>query len=169
MQPRPQGGRIVESVHDVATQPTDLLRQLSRSTRRLAEPEGDRGRRALGVHHAHGALLDAANAPRRAAQQEDVARHALHGEVLVHRADHRVVGLGDDLVVARLGNRPAVHDGGQARAPLTPHDPVNPVPVDERRGPTGAVTDATRQHLDDLIEVAARELRVRLGGAHEIE
>ena len=40
--------------------------------------------------------LDAADAPRGAAEQEDVARHALDGEVLVDRADEGVVGLGDD-------------------------------------------------------------------------
>ena len=50
------------------------------------------------------------------AEQEDVAGHALDGEVFVERADALPVGLGDDGVVGRVGDRAARGDAGQPRA-----------------------------------------------------
>ncbi len=46
--------------------------------------------------HPSGLALDPVNAPRGVAQQHDVASVALHGEVLVDRADGYAFGLGDD-------------------------------------------------------------------------
>ena len=74
------------------------------------------GWRVAGVAHPHHAGLDLADLPRVGAEQEDVARHRLDRPVLVDGADERVVGLGDDAVVAVLGDRTARGDRGEARA-----------------------------------------------------
>ena len=55
---RPRGGcqqrlAVVEAGLDVAAQAADFLRQLDRAAGRLADPERDRGRRAVGVLDAH--------------------------------------------------------------------------------------------------------------------
>ena len=52
--------------------------------------------------------------PRRVAELKDVARHALDGEVLVQRADERVVGLEHDAIVGDFGNGAA---GGEREHP----------------------------------------------------
>ena len=70
-------------------------------------------RRALRVGDAHDAGPDLQHPPRRVAELEDVAGHALDREVLVQRADERVVRLEHDAVVGDLGDRAA---GGDARA-----------------------------------------------------
>ena len=66
------------------------------------------------VGHADGAAADLQDLPRRVAELKDVAGHALDGEVLVQRADERVVGLEDDAVVGDLGDGAA---GGQREQP----------------------------------------------------
>ena len=92
-------------------------RQLARARRRLAEPERDRRRRAVRVLDAHPARLDAPDAPRVVAEQEDVAAHALDREVLVDRADAaRPCGSSTDVVVGGVGDRAAAGDGGEPRA-----------------------------------------------------
>ena len=89
---------------DVRPELGHLGRELLCSPRGLAEPERHRWRGALRVDDPDGARLDAADAPRRRPQQEDVAGHALDGPVLVHRADEGLVGLGHHAVVAELGD-----------------------------------------------------------------
>ena len=98
----------------------DLGRQLGGARRRLARPERHRGRRVAGVAHAHHAGFDPPDLPRVRAEQEDVAGHRLDGPVLVDGADERVVGLGDDAVVADLGDGAARGRAPRAGAPLRP-------------------------------------------------
>ncbi len=160
---------VVQPRADIPPQLPDFLRQLHGPPGRLAEPERDRRRRTLRVRHAHRRLLDALDAPRRRAEQEDVACLALHREVLVHRADGDVLRLGDDAVVAHLGDRPAVGDRGEARAAAAADDAVDAVAMDQRRRATGAVAQAVRQHLHDLVEVLARQRRERRGASRERE
>ena len=100
-------------------------RELVGARRRLAEPERDARRLALGVRDPHHAGLDAQDAPRDVAELEDVARHALDGEVFVHGTDRRSFGLEHDLVVEVVRDRAAVGDRGEARA-----SPRTNLPVD---------------------------------------
>ena len=76
---------------DLGAQIADRARQLVAPRRRLAEPERNRRRRALRVGDAHVAAGHLQDPPRRVAQLEDVAGVALDREVLVQRADERVV------------------------------------------------------------------------------
>ena len=68
----------------------------------------------MGVLDAHRAALDAQDAIGGVAELEDVAGHALDGEVLVHRADDLVLRLQQHLVVGVVGDRAA---GGERRQP----------------------------------------------------
>ena len=92
-----------------------LGRQLGGAGRGFAHPEGNRGWRGAGVAHPDDAHLDLADLPRMRAEQEDVAGHGLDGPVFVDSADERVVGLGDDAIVAGLGDGPARRDRGETR------------------------------------------------------
>ena len=83
---------------------------------RLAEPERDGRRRAVRVLDADAPGLDAADAPGAVAEEEDVARHALDGEVLVDRADAEPLRLLDHLVVRGVGDGAAAGDRREARA-----------------------------------------------------
>jgi hypothetical protein len=101
----------------IARAQRDLARELDRAPGPFAVPERNRGRRTVRVlDDAHDAGFDAPDLPRRRAEQEDVAGHALDREVFVERADHVTVGLDDDVVVGRLGNRAARGDRRHARA-----------------------------------------------------
>ena len=66
------------------------------------------------VGDAHDAGRHLQHPPRRVAELEDVAGHALDREVLVQRADERVVGLEDDAVVGDLRDRAAGRDARAA-------------------------------------------------------
>src|SRR4029077_19763003 len=112
--------------------------QLERPRRRLAEPERDRRRRLSRVLDAHASRLDAADTPRVVAEEEDVARHALDGEVLVHLADVRARRLLDDLVIGGVGNRAAARGRGTARAAPAADAAVDAVVVQVRRAPPAA-------------------------------
>ena len=154
---------------DVASQGAHLGRELDGAARRLAQPEGDRGGRALGVLDAHGAGLDALDAPGGGPEQEDVAGHALDGPVLVDGPDEGAVGLGDDAVVAQLGDRAAVGERLHARAAAGADDAVDAVVVDEGVGAAAALADAVAQHGDDRVEVVAGQVAVGGGATHEVE
>ena len=68
------------------------VRQLVAARRRLAQPERNGRRLALGILDAHAPGFDAPDPPRRVAELEDVAGEALDGEVLVDRADELSAG-----------------------------------------------------------------------------
>src|SRR3954462_10565906 len=59
------------------------------------------------------ARLDAADAPRRCAQKDDVALVAFDGEIFIKRADHYAIRLCDHGVKSIVRNRSATGDGGQ--------------------------------------------------------
>ena len=96
--------------------------QESSSVRPGASPSQKRngGRGTARVGHVHLAAADVQDLPRRIAQQEHVAPHALDGEVFVERADDGFVRFGDDAVRADVGNRAGVGDRGQTCAPCEP-------------------------------------------------
>ena len=107
--------QVVELGGDVAAQLADGGGEFDAAAGRFAEPEGDGGRRAVGVFDADDAFaFDAANAPGGGAEQEDVAGLALDGEVFVDGADERAFGFFDDAEVAGFGDHAAVEQGGEA-------------------------------------------------------
>ena len=87
---------------------------------------GTVGGASAGVADPHHPRLDPADLPGVRPEQEDVARHRLDRPVLVDGADERVVRLGDDPVVAGLGDRasrrrprPAARSLRRRTSPLT--------------------------------------------------
>ena len=91
-QRRAAAGIGAEVGGDLRAQARDRGGQLVAAAGRLAEPERDRGRRALRVLDPHGAALDAQDAVRAVAELEDVAGQALDREVLVDGADRWLSG-----------------------------------------------------------------------------
>ena len=85
------------------------------------------------VLDAHDAALDAQDAVGRVAELEDVAGHALDGEVLVHRADDLALGLQQHLVVGVVGDGAAGGERGQAGAAPAAQQAVHGVVVDAAR------------------------------------
>jgi hypothetical protein len=75
------------------------LGKLEGARRSFTQPKRDRGWYTLSVDHANDAALDALDAPGGAAQQEDIAGHALDRKIFVDRADEGVPWLFDDAVV----------------------------------------------------------------------
>ena len=170
-EPGPGAGRVVplEVPGQAGADIRHLRGQLGRAGGRLAEPEGHRRRRALGVHHPHEARLDPADPPRRAAKEEDVARHALDRPVLVHGADHRLVRIRDHLVVRGLGNGAARGERDEAGAPASPQHAIDAVTVQIGAAPAAARLDAVGEHLHHRVEVGAGQVGIRRGLADEPE
>ena len=132
----------------------------------FAEPEGDGGRRALGVDDTDGVLDDATYLPGGVAEQEDVAGDALDCEVFVDRADEGFVGFGDDAEVAEVGDGAADLQGGEAGGTAASDDVVDAVEVDEGRGAAAAIADTGGEHVDDF-EVGLSGQESERGGASE--
>ena len=156
-----------QELPDARAQLGHLGGQLGRARGRLAEPEGHRGRRALGVDDAHDAGLDAPDAPRGAAEEERVAGHALDGPVLVHGADDGVVGIGDYLVVGRLRDGAARGDGGDAGPAASAQDAIHPIVVQPRAARTAPRLNAVREHLEHGVEVGAGQVGIGRGATDE--
>ncbi len=157
------GGAGLQVRVDRGAQRRHLGRELGGAGRGLTHPEGDGGRRVAGVAHAHGAELHLAHLPRVGAEQEDVAGHRLHGEVLVDRADEGVVGLGDHAVVAGLGDRPARGDRGEPRRLAAAQLVVHAVVVDVGPARAAARLDAVGDEGERVVELGAGELVVGRG------
>ena len=114
-------------------------------------------------------VLDSADAPRRAAEQEDVAGCGFDRKVFVDRSHVSAFGLLDDSVVAGLGNRAAVDNGGQTSGAARAHDAVDAVAVDQWVGASAAFSDSGREHVECLIEGRSLELSIGCGAAHDVE
>ena len=137
--------------------------QLRRPGRRLADPERDARRLAAGVLDADLPRLDLENSPGRVAELEDVARHALDGEVFVDRPYRSPLGLQDHGVVGGIGNGAARSDRREPR-PLTGAQPaVDPVVEEECGPPPPLHGEPVRKHLQDIVETLPGKRAVRVG------
>ena len=141
----------------------------ARAAGRFAAPERNRRRGAVRVLDAHAPGLDAPDAPRRRAEQEHVAGQALDREILVERADHRLVGLGQHEVLRVVGNRAARRNRRQPRAAPAAHDAVHAIAMEKRTAAAALGADALRQHVDDRVEIGARQIAIAVGAAHQRE
>ncbi len=122
-----------------------------------------RRRGAARILHAHPPRFHAPDTPGGSAQQEHVPRHALHREILVHRADRGALRLRHHQVLRRVRNGAAGGDGGEARAAPRPHPPVHGVAMQIRPAPPARARNPFRQHLQHSIEIAARQRAVGPG------
>ena len=168
-QPHRRLEAAVEPAFDLAAQARDALRQLIGPAGRLAEPEGNGGRLAVGVLHPDRALLHAQDAIGGVAQLEDIALQALHGEVLVDRADGLRLRFEQHRVVGRVGYRPAGGQGRQTRAAPAAHFAVDGVVVDEGAATAAARSEAVCEHPDDIVELRALQVAVGVGALQQGE
>ncbi len=152
---------------DFTSDGADLFGQLGRTARRLAEPDRNGGRKALGIDDAHHAGLDAPDPPAVGPQREDVARHRLGRPVLVDGADEGVVGVEQHPIVAQLGDGTATGERRHAGASPAPQPAVLDIVVDPVRShaPPGAY--AFGDHGETGVEVLTRQRPERMGPAHE--
>ena len=141
------------------------LGELGRAGRRLAQPEGHGRRKIAGVVDPHRAHLDLGHPPRVGAEEEDVPRHRLHREVLVHRPDRDALGVEHDPVVAGLGNGATAGQRGQTGAAAGPQAAVDRVVVQMGAPPSPPGLDAPAGQGHDVVEVLAGQVGVGGGPA----
>ena len=147
----------------------DLLGELGRAARCLPDPKRDGRPGTFGVCYPNFAGGDPADAPRVSPEEEDVAGHRFDCKVLVDGADQDVVGLGNDSVIADLGDGPPARQRGQARSPARPQDAVDAVAVEVSHARPTARRDPLRGQLDNGVEVIPGQLPVRGGPAEKLE
>ena len=168
---RPASTRTVAGAGagETLAEPRHLLGQLACPPRRLPQPERHRRRRAMRILDPDPSRLDPPNPPRRGPQQEDVARQALDGEVLVNRPDRRPLRFRHHQVVGVVRDRAAGGNRRQARAAPSAHHAVHPVAVQPGAMPPARRCNAVRQHRHHLVEHAARQVAVRVRAPHQVE
>ena len=157
---QPVGHRLAQARHGAG--------QLVAAPRRLADPEGNARRCALGILHAQAAALHAQDAVGSIAQLEDVAGHAFHGEILVHAADELRLRLQHHLVIGRVGNRAAGGERGEARAGSRAQHAVDCVAMQVGGGGAAARGVALGQHAQHGGVLLARQPSVRPGAAQHL-
>ena len=159
-------GRI-ETPRQFGPQRRDGFREFRRARGRLPQPEGDVGRKALGVLHAHLVALHALHAPGVVAEQEDVARVRLDREILVHLAHEGLRRAFDHVVIRRVGNRAARGDGAKPRPAPRPQQSVHAVPVQIGGAPAPAGRNAFGEHFEHVLEDISFKLSIRLRAPYE--
>ena len=160
--PRP---RLPQSRGNVAAQPRYRLRQLVAAAGCLAEPERDRRRHATRIFHAHDASLDPNDAIGAVAELENVAGHALDGEVFVDRTDRLIFGFQHNLIVGRVGNCSAGGRSGQAGAPAFAQLVIDRVMVQQCAAPASACAETLGQNAHHGGKFLALQGAVRPGAA----
>ena len=160
---------VSEPLLYIAPQLRHRGRQLVAPRRRLAQPERNAGRLAVGVLHPHGALLHPQYSPGEVAELEDVALEALDRKVLVHRADEGVVRLEDHPEIGVVGNGAAGGDRQHARSAPASDPAVDRVVMDQRAPPAPAGGEALGEHLDHVVELGPLQIAVGIRLPHQLE
>ena len=140
-------------------QARDARREFVGAPRRFAQPERDARRHALRILDAQAAGFDAQDAVARVAELEDVAGQAFDREVFVDRADVGRLRFEHHGVIAGVRDRAAGHhrDLLAARAPAQAL--VDRIAMQVARAMAAARGEAFDEHLDDVVEGLARQLR----------
>ncbi len=154
---------------DVFAQAGNFTGKLVGAAGRFAVPKGNGRGGAVGILDANAPSLDAANAPGRGAEQEDIARQAFDGEVFIDGADGGAFGLSDDEVVGILGDRAAGCDRCETRAAAAANTAVDLIAVQKRAAAATLGGDAVGEHLDHGVEIRASEMTIGIGAADEGE
>src|SRR5262249_33222153 len=102
-----QPGDSIGLLNDLFTEVGDFFGKFDGPSWGLAVPKRDGRSGAARIFDTNASGFDAANAPRRRAEQEYVSCKALDRKVLINSADNRLLWFGDDVVVCILRNRPA--------------------------------------------------------------
>ena len=119
--------------------------------------------------HAAGVGFDAADHPRRIAQQHDVATVALHGEIFVDRTHHPAVRLRYDGIQRIIGNSAATGDGRQSGAAPGAQLAIHPIAMQVRSVTPAARRNAFGEHVENRVKYLALQIAVRIRASHESE
>ena len=139
--------------------------QLVAPRRRIADPERQRRRRAVRVLDEDLVDLDLLHLVRRIAELEDVARHALEGEVLADAADAVTLGVQHHVVVELVRDHAAVGHGREPRAAARAQAPVHRVVVQVGRAPAATRGVAVGEHRAGPARSPGGQVRVGLRAA----
>src|SRR5260370_22727825 len=132
-------------------------------------PEGQCGGRAVGVFDEDAAGgFDALDTPAGGAEEDDVARAGVDGEVLVDRGDLNAFGLEDDAVEGGVGDGAAIGDGDHAGSAAWVK-----VVLDAIAAEVGAVAaaggfDAFGEEGEEVVKLLSREVAVGVGAAEDV-
>ena len=94
---------------------------------------------------------------------------ALHGEILVDRADHDVLGLEQHLEIGIVGDRAAGGDRREPRAAPPAQHAVDLVAMDQRAAPTAPRGEAVGEHAQHRRIGLALKIAVRPSAPDERE
>ena len=169
-EPRRQVG-VVQALGDLATQHPDAHARLDRARLDRAVPPRYRGRRAGRLLDDQLVLAHAGHLPRRAAQHEHVAdAQAVVHELRLHAPDALAVALDHHVVLGALGDRADAHGADMRGSAGSGQTPGRAVPQHQRARRTGHVERVLApDHAEHGVELGARQLRVRVGAAHQGE
>src|SRR5579883_186649 len=159
----------VRRCSDVETKARDFVGQLARAAGSFAAPERDGRSGSAGIFDAEAAGLDAADLPGRGAEHENIAGHALDGEVFIDGADDGAFGLGDDLVLRSVGDGSAAGDCGETCSAASSDAMVDLVAMEESSAASARGCDPFGEHFYDGIKDGSIETTVWVGAADESE
>ena len=151
------GGIGSQARFDPGAQARDRKGQHVGAARRLAEPERNIGRLAVGVLDPHRPALDSLDAVGGIAELKHIALHALDRKILIDRADDHIFRLQHHLIIGGVGNSAAGGQGGGARAPSGAQHFMDRIAVNQRAAPAMAGGEALGQHPHNRVEFCARQ------------
>ena len=147
----------------------DSVAENGGALRGFAFPERQRGGRAVCVFDEDAAGgFDALDAPAGRAEEYDVARAGVDGEVLVKRGDLYTFGLEDDAVEICFGDGAAIGDGDHASSAAGVEVVLDAVA--EKVGSVAAAIgfDALGEEGEEIVEGFAGEVAVGIGAAESV-
>ena len=162
-------GGLAQQMVDLRAQAGHAGRQFVAAPRRFPQPERDVGRGAVRVLDAHLARVDFQDAVGRVPELENVAGHALDGEVFVDGADGLALRFQQHGVVGVVRYGAAGGDGGELAAAPSAQRTGGGVAVQVGAAHAVAGGVAFGQHAQHGVEAGAFQLRVGLRAAHQIE
>ena len=155
----------------LARELADRLAELVRPADALALPERHRARYARRRRDEHAVAGDLLDPPGRGAEHDHLARARLVDHLLVElaHATRRLRAGDEDAEEAAVGDRAGVRDGEPPRARPPAEDARGAIP-DDARPQLGELVRrvAAGEHVEDVLELRAREVGEGIGAAHEL-
>ncbi len=165
------GNLRVARREQLARELADRLAELVRAADALALPErhgsGDARRR----RNEHAVARDLLDPPRRGAEHDHLAGPRLVDHLLVELTDaaRRLRAGDEDAEEAAIGDRARIRDRQPPRPGPAAQDTRGAIPDDPRPQLGELVRRITpRQHVEDVLELRAREVGEGIGAAHEL-
>src|SRR5690348_8818892 len=163
----PLDGRLVLG-EQLARELPDRGAELVRPPHSLALPERDRAGNARRRRDEHSVARDVVDAPGRRAEHDHLAGARLVHHLLVELADAPAAVGDEGAEEPAVGNRSGVRDRETARAFAPADDACGAIPDDARPQLRELVRwIAAREHVEDVLELDAREICERIRATHE--